>query len=205
MDALIRDDLPRPRHVTVGATRARKRGRRRGLWCAGLTVTVVILSARDFPALTSNRYCRDRRLSPGAGSHLLQEYGVCLHLLSGRPPAAQPGDCVRPSLPHTYRITLRFTWRCSVERFLGVEDARGSLGRLVEEVAGGSDVIALTKRGKALAMLVSREEYVQMKLAATERARMELSEALGSARDAVREAGLDAGVVDEAIAAARRL
>lgn len=92
-----------------------------------------------------------------------------------------------------------------MERFLGVEDARGSLGRLVEEVAGGSDVIALTKRGKALAMLVSREEYVQMKLAATERARMELSEALGSARDAVREAGLDAGVVDEAIAAARRL
>jgi prevent-host-death family protein len=92
-----------------------------------------------------------------------------------------------------------------MERFLGVEDARGSLGRLVEEVAASGDVVALTKRGKALAVLMSRDEYVQMKLAASERARAELGNALGAVRRAVREAGLDVEVIDEAIGAARQL
>lgn len=44
-----------------------------------------------------------------------------------------------------------------------------------------------------------------MKLAATERARNELAESLGSARRVVSEAGLDVGVIDEAIAASRQL
>ncbi len=92
-----------------------------------------------------------------------------------------------------------------MERFVGVDDARSSLGRLVEEVAAGGDVVSLTKRGKALAVLVSREEYLELKLAATERARAELSGALAQARSTVREAGLDVGVIDEAIAAARQL
>lgn len=92
-----------------------------------------------------------------------------------------------------------------MERFVGVEDARGSLGRLVEEVAAGDNVVTLTKRGKALAVLVSREEYLQMKLVATERARTELAESLRSARRVVSEAGLDVTVIDEAVAAARRL
>ena len=92
-----------------------------------------------------------------------------------------------------------------MERFVGVEDARSSLGRLVEEVAAGGDVVALTKRGKALAVLVSRDEYAQMKLAASERAR-----ASSTTRSAWRdgrsaEAGLDVEVIDEAIAAARQL
>jgi len=93
----------------------------------------------------------------------------------------------------------------AMERFVGVEDARGSLGRLVEEVAAGGDIVALTKRGKALAVLVSRDEYLQMKLAASDRTRAELGEALGSVRRAVREAGLDVGVINEAIVAARQL
>jgi prevent-host-death family protein len=101
--------------------------------------------------------------------------------------------------------SLKADLEVPVERFVGVEDARGSLGRLVEEVATGGDVVALTKRGKALAVLVSREEYLRMKLESTHRARAELSESLGSARRAVREAGLDVAVIDEAIAAARRL
>jgi prevent-host-death family protein len=92
-----------------------------------------------------------------------------------------------------------------VERFVGVDDARSSLGRLVEEVAAGGDVVSLTKRGRALAVLVSREEYLELKLAATERARAELTDALAQARSTVREAGLDVGVIDEAIAAARQL
>ena len=92
-----------------------------------------------------------------------------------------------------------------MERFVGVEDARGSLGQLVDEVAAGGDVVALTKRGKPLAVLVSREEYMRLKLAETDRARSELREVLGAARRKVAAAGLDPGVVDEAIAAARRL
>lgn len=92
-----------------------------------------------------------------------------------------------------------------MERFVGVEDARSSLGRLVEQVAAGGDVVALTKRGKALAVLVSRDKYLQMKLAASERARADLAKALGSARQKICALGLDAGVIDEAIAAAHQL
>lgn len=93
-----------------------------------------------------------------------------------------------------------------MERFVGVEDARGSLGRLVDEVAaGGGDTVALTKHGKALAVLVSRQEYLQMKLAVTRQARAELGTALAQARRAVSEAGIDATIIDEAIDAARRL
>jgi prevent-host-death family protein len=44
------------------------------------------------------------------------------------------------------------------ERFVGVEQARGQLGRLVDDVAAGSDAISLTKRGRPVAMLVSRDE-----------------------------------------------
>lgn len=92
-----------------------------------------------------------------------------------------------------------------MERFVGVEDARGSLGHLVEEVAAGSDVVALTKRGKALAVLVSRDEYLQLKLVASEQARGRLQEALEMARRAVDDAGIDPSVIDEAVAAARQL
>ncbi|HTV11366.1 MAG TPA: type II toxin-antitoxin system Phd/YefM family antitoxin [Acidimicrobiales bacterium] len=92
-----------------------------------------------------------------------------------------------------------------MERFVGVEDARGSLGQLVDDVAAGGDVVALTKRGRPLVVLVSREEYMRLKLAETDRARSELREVLGAARRKVAAAGLDPGVVDEAIAAARRL
>ncbi len=92
-----------------------------------------------------------------------------------------------------------------MERFVGIEDARGSLGHLVDEVATGNEVVALTKRGKALAVLVSRDEYLQLKLAATENARARLERALDSARQSVDAAGLDPSVIDEAVAAARRL
>jgi len=92
-----------------------------------------------------------------------------------------------------------------VKRFIGVEDARSSLGRPVEDVATSGDVVSLTKRGKALAVLVSREEYLELRQVAAERARTELSEALARARSTVREAGLDVGSIDEAITAARQL
>ncbi len=90
-----------------------------------------------------------------------------------------------------------------MERFVGVEEARGSLGRLVEEVAATGEAVALTKRGHALAVLVSRTEYEAMRNAAVVRARALLDERLAAVRREVERAGLDASVVDEAIAAAR--
>ncbi len=35
-----------------------------------------------------------------------------------------------------------------MERFIGVDDARGSLGRLVEEVATSGDVVSLSSGGR---------------------------------------------------------
>lgn len=92
-----------------------------------------------------------------------------------------------------------------MERFVGIEEARGALGRLVDEVAAGADPVALTKRGRALAMLVSRDEYAELKLAASREARADLERRLTEARRRVKRAGLDPTVIDGAIAAARRV
>lgn len=89
------------------------------------------------------------------------------------------------------------------ERILGVEEARGSLGRLVDEVARTGEAISLTKRGRALAVLVSRSEYEELRAAAVARARELLADRLVRVRDDVERAGLDASAVEEAIAAAR--
>jgi prevent-host-death family protein len=92
-----------------------------------------------------------------------------------------------------------------MERFIGVEEARARLGRLVEEVAAGGEPVALTKRGRPAAVLVSSEEYARLKQAATQEAREALGRRLKAVRRAVKAAGLDASLVDEAVAAARRL
>lgn len=90
------------------------------------------------------------------------------------------------------------------ERSVGVEDARSSLGRLMDEVAETGGVIALTKRGRAQAMLISREEYWKFKLAANKESRERLAEYLAVVSDAVERAGLDISIVDEAVAEVRR-
>ena len=92
-----------------------------------------------------------------------------------------------------------------MERFVGIEEARGSLGRLVEEVAATGDHIAFTKRGRALAVLVSRDEYAQLTQIANQQAREELGRLLAAARQRVEAAGLDPSAVEQAIAAARQL
>jgi prevent-host-death family protein len=91
-----------------------------------------------------------------------------------------------------------------MERFYGVEEARGHLGRLVEEVASTGEHVALTKRGKALAVIVSRDEYAQLRQLMAERARSELATRLATVRRQVEDLGLDPEVVDLAIDAARR-
>ena len=91
-----------------------------------------------------------------------------------------------------------------MERFIGVEEARARLGQLVDEVAAGGEHVALTKRGRPVAMIVGRDEYSQLKQLASERARGRLAKQLEEARRQVEAAGLDPSVVDEAIRAVRR-
>ncbi len=92
-----------------------------------------------------------------------------------------------------------------VERFVGVEQARGQLGRLVDDVAGGADAISLTKRGRPVAMLVSRDEWEALRGMVRAEAREELARRLAQVRENVAVAGLDPTTVDEAMEAARKV
>lgn len=91
------------------------------------------------------------------------------------------------------------------ERFVGVEQARGQLGRLVEEIAQGADPIALTKRGQPLAVLVNRDEWEALRELVRADARDELRRRLEQVRRRIGSAGLDPSTVDEAIEAARKV
>ncbi|MGC1184061.1 MAG: type II toxin-antitoxin system Phd/YefM family antitoxin [Candidatus Dormiibacterota bacterium] len=92
-----------------------------------------------------------------------------------------------------------------MERFIGVEEARGTLGRLVEEVAASGEPISLTRRGRPMAVLMGREEYAHLRLVATQQARTELTTLLDAVRERVGEVGVEQSVIDEAIAASRRM
>ena len=85
------------------------------------------------------------------------------------------------------------------ERFIGVEQARGQLGRLVDDVVGGSEAISLTKRGRPVAVLVNRDEWEALQQLMRTEAREELRRRLTQVRERVAEAGLDPATVDEAI------
>ena len=91
----------------------------------------------------------------------------------------------------------------AVERFVGVEEARPVLGQLAQEVADG-DEVWLTKHGKPLAVLLSRDAYTRLRQAAARAGREELAARVAEARRRVAEAGLDPQIVDEAVEAARR-
>jgi prevent-host-death family protein len=83
--------------------------------------------------------------------------------------------------------------------------ARGQLGRLVDDVAGGSEPISLTKRGRPVAVLVNRDEWEALKQLVRAEAREELRHRLTQVRERVTDAGLDPATVDEAIEAARNV
>lgn len=91
------------------------------------------------------------------------------------------------------------------ERMVGVEEARSSLGRLVDDVARGDEVVALTKRGRARAVLISRDEYARLVQIGNRDARAELRQRLAEIRRTIKAAGLDPSVVDDAVAAERHL
>lgn len=92
----------------------------------------------------------------------------------------------------------------TVERFVGVEEARPVLGQLAEDAAATGDEVWLTKHGKPLVVLLSREAYIQLRQAAARAGREELAARVAEARRKVAEAGLDPAIVDEAVEAARR-
>lgn len=91
-----------------------------------------------------------------------------------------------------------------MERIVGIESARGKLGELADEVSAGGEPVILTKRGEAVAVLVSREEYARLKEAMSEKARLALRQRLVTIRKSISDAGLPMEVVDEAIKATRR-
>jgi prevent-host-death family protein len=92
-----------------------------------------------------------------------------------------------------------------MERTLGIEEARGRLGEIADEVAGGGPAVVLAKRGRARAVLVDREEYARFKEHSTRAARTELQRLLPRIQAQIEEVGLDRMLIRQAIDASRRL
>jgi prevent-host-death family protein len=93
----------------------------------------------------------------------------------------------------------------SRERSIGVEAARAQLGKLLDEVNASGEPITIVKYGHAHGVLISRDEYARLKLAAGRLAREEIADRLAETRKRVAEAGIDPTDVDEAIAQVRKL
>src|SRR3954471_18148265 len=87
-------------------------------------------------------------------------------------------------------------------RPVGIEEARAQLGRLVEELGPDAPVL-LTKRGRVVAVLVNPDDYEELLTGRGAAALARLRELVPQLRESVAAAGLDEGLVDEAIAAAR--
>jgi prevent-host-death family protein len=86
-----------------------------------------------------------------------------------------------------------------------VEEARARLGQLADEVAEADEPVVLTRRGRAVAVLISAAEYRRLIEEHRQLARAELQARLVEVRQRVADAGLDASIVEEAIDAARRV
>ncbi len=90
-----------------------------------------------------------------------------------------------------------------MERTIGVDKARARLGQLADEIAADEEALVLTRRGQAVAVLISPAEYEELLELRRRLAREELQARLAEVRASVASAGLDVSVVDEAIEAAR--
>ncbi len=90
-----------------------------------------------------------------------------------------------------------------MERTIGVDKARARLGQLADEIAAEDEAVVLTRRGQAVAVLISPAEYEALLELRRRLAREELQARLAEVRASVASAGLDVSVVDEAIEAAR--
>jgi antitoxin YefM len=90
-----------------------------------------------------------------------------------------------------------------MERTIGVDKARARLGQLADEIVAEDEAVVLTRRGQAVAVLISPAEYEALLEQRRRLAREELQARLAEVRASVASAGLDVSVVDEAIEAAR--
>jgi prevent-host-death family protein len=90
-----------------------------------------------------------------------------------------------------------------MERTIGVDKARTRLGQIADEIAADEEAVVLTRRGQAVAVLISPSEYDALLELRRRMAREELQSRLVKVREKVASAGLDVSVVDEAIEAAR--
>ncbi len=90
-----------------------------------------------------------------------------------------------------------------MERTIGVDKARARLGQLADEIVAEDEAVVLTRRGQAVAVLISPAEYEALLELRRRLAREELQARLAAIRASVASAGLDVSVVDEAIEAAR--
>lgn len=90
-----------------------------------------------------------------------------------------------------------------MERTIGVDKARARLGQLADEIGAEDEAVVLTRRGQAVAVLISPAEYEALLELRRTLAREELQARLAEVRASVASAGLDVSVVDEAIEAAR--
>ncbi len=92
-----------------------------------------------------------------------------------------------------------------MERTVGIEEARGRLGELADEVAGGSDPVVLSRRGIARAMLIDRDKYLRFKVHQSREDRAELERLLVRVETQMEHVGLDRSSVREALEIVRRL
>lgn len=90
-----------------------------------------------------------------------------------------------------------------MERTIGVDKARTRLGQIADEIRAEDEAVVLTRRGQAVAVLISPAEYEALLDLRRRLAREELQARLAEVRASVASAGLDVSVVDEAIEAAR--
>jgi prevent-host-death family protein len=92
-----------------------------------------------------------------------------------------------------------------MERTIGIEEARARLGEVAEAVADGSDPVVLTKRGRAVGVLVDHEQYRRFKEHSSRVARSELQRLLPQIQAEIERAGLDRRLIRDAIDASQRL
>ena len=87
-------------------------------------------------------------------------------------------------------------------RTVPIENDDIRLRELFDHLAEG-DVVQLTRDGRLAAVVVDRESYDQLLLAAGQDARRELKAMAAETRQRIAEAGLERELVDEAIEAVR--
>lgn len=89
-------------------------------------------------------------------------------------------------------------------KMVAVEEARRTLGHLVQEVTGGKGPVIITRRTSARAVLLDYEEYERLRALGEQGAARRFSEALSRIHATVARSRLSPGVVKEAVRKVRR-